>query len=463
MMASRQVIDISRLVDEQTIGPFNVKIVILSFLIMLADGYDLQAASLAGPGLVQSWQVNPSALGLVFSASLFGMLFGGPFFGYVGDRYGRRSAILAASLAYSIVTLVAAYAASLNELIVLRFLTGLGLGGLPANCIALNAEYAPKRVRATLTTLMYLGITVGTMLPAGATAILGQSYRWQTLFLIGGLAPLPIIGLIFLFLPESIKFLALRNRSRARIAKLAATLKPGLSVAPDAEFRISDGGDKGIERSGVKRLFTDGFGGITLAIWTVYIMVLMANYFLHSWIPILIRAEGLSIREMGLVTTMLGWGGIAGALVAGFLLDKRGFITLVGFFVLACPFTAIIGWPGLSVILLSAAVFAAGFFMIGIAVGMSSAMGIIYPTPIRANGAGWALAIGRFGAILGPLVGAWLIAAQLSVQQLFLAPVVPMAIGAFAAYALMRLCDGRFGNRHRDEVAAVRLSLDATD
>src|SRR6266404_1551270 len=165
-MVQRQVINITQLIDERDLNAFNMRIIVLSFLVMMTDGFDLQAAALAGPGLVQSWHISRGALGPIFSASLFGMLFGGPIFGYIGDRFGRRPAIISACVLYGVVTLAAAVAHNLNELLVLRFIAGIGLGGLPANCIAINAEYAPKRVRATLVVAMYLGITVGSILPS---------------------------------------------------------------------------------------------------------------------------------------------------------------------------------------------------------------------------------------------------------------------------------------------------------
>ena len=303
---------------------------------MLSDGYDLQAAALAGPGLVQSWHVDRAALGPVFSASLFGMLFGGPLFAYIGDRFGRKTAIISGGVLYGVVTLVAAGASSLNELMLLRFITGLGLGGLPPNCIALNAEFAPKRVRATMIVVMYLGVTVGSMLPAAVTAAMGQTYRWQTLFIIGAIMPLAAAVILFFGLPESIKFLVLHKKSREQIARLVASIQPGLSLAPDAEFVISEGSGKPSKLM-VTALFSGGLAWITSLVWLLYVVNLMANFFLHNWMPILFRDDGLTIRQMGIATAMYDVGGIFGALVASRLLDKWGIKTLVAFFALGIP------------------------------------------------------------------------------------------------------------------------------
>jgi len=460
MVAQRQVIDITQLVDEQKIGVFNIKIIFLSFLIMLSDGYDLQAAALAGPGLVQSWHVDRAALGPVFSASLFGMLFGGPLFAYIGDRFGRKTAIILGGVLYGVITLIAARASSLNELLVLRFITGLGLGGLPPNCIALNAEFAPKRVRATMIVIMYLGVTVGSMLPAAVTAAMGQTYRWQTLFIIGGVVPLAAAVILFFGLPESIKFLVLHKKSRKQIERLIAAIRPGLSVAPDAEFVIAEQRSQPNSKLMVTLLFSGGLAWITSLIWLLNVVNLMTNFFLHNWMPILFRDDGLTIRQMGIATAMYDVGGIFGALVVSRLLDKWGIKTLVAFFALGVPLVAAIGTPGMTVLVLGGAVFMTGFSIVGIQLGLNAIVGLVYPTSIRANGAGWASSIGRFGAILGPLIGGWLIAMHASVQQLFLAPAVPMAIGVVTAYALMLFCIQRFRGDRLDETAATRRSLE---
>jgi AAHS family 4-hydroxybenzoate transporter-like MFS transporter len=453
-LAQSGFIDITELVDQRQISGFNVKIVLLSFLVMLSDGYDLQAVSLAGPGLVQSWHLERAALGPVFSASLFGMLFGGPLFAYVGDRFGRRPAIIWASLLYGFVTLIAAFATSVDELIVLRFITGIGLGGLPANCIALNAEFAPKRVRATLIVLMYLGVTIGSMLPAAVTAILGHGYRWEILFYIGGIAPIVIAAIEFMFLPESIKFLVIHRKSRDRVVKLVHELQPGLAIGGDTQFIIPDEGPK---KTGflVRQLFGGGLAGITLAIWLLYIVNLMVNFFLHSWMPILFRDIGMSVSEMGTATAMYDVGGILGALVASRLLDRIGIVVLAAFFLIACPFVYVIGTPGLSVVMVAAAVFVTGFCIVGIQLGLSATVGLIYPTAIRANGAGWASSIGRFGAILGPMIGAQLLSMQFTVQQLFISPILPLAIGCATALYLARLCSARFQGHRLGDAAVV--------
>src|ERR1700722_9045552 len=219
-MGATRTVDVGRLVDEQPIRAFHVKLVILLFCVLISDGFDLQAIGYAAPGLVKLWHIDRSALGPVFTASLGVLLFGAPLFGWVGDRYGRRFAILAGVFIYGVFTLASAASETQTQLLALRFITGLGLGGVPANAVALIAEYAPRRVRATLIVIAQLGLTLGSMMPAVVSGLFEARYGWRAQFVAGGVAPLAIGLVLLLFLPESLKFMVVAKRSIPRILQV---------------------------------------------------------------------------------------------------------------------------------------------------------------------------------------------------------------------------------------------------
>ncbi|HTK35335.1 MAG TPA: MFS transporter [Caulobacteraceae bacterium] len=454
-MSEGKTVDISKLIDEQPIRRFHVVLVILLFCLMLADGYDLQAIGFGAPGIVKELHINKTALGPVFSASLVGMLFGAPLFGWIGDRFGRRPALFFGLALVGVVSLFTAGADNLTELLVLRFLIGIGLGGVPANSVALMAEYAPQRVRATMIVLAQTGLTFGSMLPAVASGVLEGAHGWRPLFLIGGIAPLVLGALGVVMLPESLKFMVVNNKPKEKIWKIAGRLDPRLLATPDVTFVVPGPRIQKAQSGNVTRLFTDGLAGITPLIWVLYLTFLSANYFLHSWMPILFRGEGLSIRETAFAAAMFDVGGVFGALISGRLIDKYGVRTIVALYLVSCPTVAAIGYISHSVPLLSAAIFVAGYCLVGITLCMNATAGSIYPTEIRAKGIGWAYGLGRFGSILSPMVGAWLIALMLPIGQLFLAPVVPLVIGTGASYWLMKLCVRRFRGTtlHEDQRA----------
>jgi len=450
-MSEPKTIDIAQLIDDQPIRKFHIVLVALLFCLMLADGYDLQAIGFAAPGIVKSLGLERSALGPVFSASLVGMLFGAPFFGWVGDRFGRRPALFFGLALVGVVSLFTAEAQNLTQLLVLRFLIGIGLGGVPANSVALVAEYAPKRVRATMIVTAQTGLTIGSMLPAVASGFLEDAYGWRPIFLIGGIFPLVLGGLGILMLPESLKFMVVNNKPAKKIWKIAIGLDPRLKATPDVDFVVP--GPR----------FSGGLAGITPLIWLLYICFLSTNYFLHSWMPLLFRDEGMSIQETAFAASMFDVGGVLGALISSRMVDRWGVATVVGLFLVAIPATAIIGFLPHSVALVSAAIFVAGYCLVGITLCMSAIVGSVYPTEIRAKGIGWAYGLGRFGSILSPVVGGWLIAMSLPISTLFLAPVVPLGVGTVGCFFLMKFCLRYFNGTslNREGPPSVAPAVDA--
>lgn len=446
-------IDVGKLVDEQKLGRLTLLLLILSFLAMMADGYDILALAYAAPDLVRDWGIERSAMGPVFSAGLFGILFGAPLFGFIGDRFGRRPAIIGGCAIYGLCTLGAAFAPSLTVLTGLRFLTGIGIGGLMPNTIALNVEFAPKRWRATLVIVMFTGITLGGALPGWIAADLVPAHGWQILFLIGGVGPLVIAGLLFALLPESLRFLVLQGGQRAHIAKLVRMIAPGVAVSPDTQFTIA--ADPAPQTSApIRRLFAGSLKYITPLLWLLFAANLMATYFLNSWMPILFQGAGLSAENSALALSLFQIGGTLGGLTMALVLDRFGMIPIVILFCLAVPAVAAIGAPGFGEAELLAAVSVAGFCILGLQFGLNAVSGLIYPTAVRANGSGWAFAIGRFGSVIGPVLGGALIAMELPMGRLFYAPAAALALGAVAALIMMRLCRTRFGGHRLDEAEA---------
>jgi AAHS family 4-hydroxybenzoate transporter-like MFS transporter len=450
--------DLESFIDGQRVGRIHFRVVALCFLVMLSDGYDLQAAAFSAPGIIRSWHVSRADLGPMLSASLFGMLFGGPILASIGDRWGRRTAIVLGSLIYGTFTLISAlWAESLTALVVLRFLTGIGLGGLPGTCVALTAEYAPKRVRATLIVIMYLGITLGSVVPAGVSAYLGGDEGWRILLFIGGVSPILFALIAWVGLPESPKFLAGRSGNTMRIERLLTRMQPGFRFEPGTEIHVHTM-SMPRKRSRAAMLFADGLAPITLLIWLLFVINLTTNFFLHSWMPLLFRDLGFSAQNAAMVTSLYDIGGIFGALIASRLMDRWGVLALTIYFVIACPMMTLIGIHGLSPLFVEMATFMTGFAIVGIQLGLSAMVGVLYPTEIRATAGGYAIAVGRFGGIAGPMIGALIISLGLSTFQFFVAPVILMAIGAGACFALTQICIRRFGSRKLDEKPLDRLA-----
>jgi AAHS family 4-hydroxybenzoate transporter-like MFS transporter len=382
---------------------------VLILLALVVEGFDLQAANFAAPSILEDFGITRAQIGPLLSASLVGVLVGAVFIGPLGDRIGRRTILIACCLAYGLLSLAAALAASLAQLIALRFLIGIGLGAVLPNALALAGELAPRRHLARATGLVGIGITFGGVVAGAAAAQLLPAHGWPALFVAGGLLPIGIAGLLWIGLPES---------------PALATRAAGAPAA---------GG------SGVKAILAPPLRDRTFAIWLIFALVLMVVYLLTGWVPLLIRDQGYSTATASWIATASHAGGVAGGIVASLLLSRRSWTVVAlfaGLAALALGAIALRDWgiAGLSLLLVLV-----GFFSTGTQNGLNGSCGATYPAAMRASGLGWALGMGRIGSIAGPLAGSLAILAGLAApRHFFLLPVVPLAIACLLALWLAR-------------------------
>jgi MFS transporter, AAHS family, 4-hydroxybenzoate transporter len=375
----------------------------------------------------------------VLSASNIGVLFGSQIFGLIGDRYGRKTALILSNLLFGVFTFIAAYSTNLTELSVLRFIAGLGIGGVIPNLVAINAESAPRNLRATLAIIAVGLVPLGGALAGFAAAALVPQYGWQILFEIGGIVPVVFALAGMATLPESIKFMTLHESHRGKMEALLAAIAPGYKVPPNARFVIED--EKQSPSSPIY-LFGNGLAAITPLTWLMFACNLMGYFFLISWTPTLMGAAHVPPQMAALAGAALQVGGTVGALVLCWWLQKARFLAIAILFVIAVPVVGSIGFAGLSsTSALIAATFFAGAIVLGIQSGINVVGAMIYPTSLRANGSGWQLGIGRLGAIIGPLVGAYFVG--LPVPQLYMWSAIPFAVGAVVCFVIYKLNTAR--------------------
>ncbi len=439
-MADQPVVPVSRLLDERGLGSFQIVLLIWSFFLVLIDGYDIAAIAFAAPHLVLEWHVSPKALGPVFSASLVGILFGSALFGWIGDRYGRKASLIAANLVFGVFTVGAAYATNLDQMFWLRLLAGLGIGGVIPNVVAINAESAPRRLRATLAIIAVGFVPLGGAIPGFVTAALVPAHGWPIIFLIGGIVPIVIAIAAIFGLPESIKFMALHESQRGKMVAAIRSINPGTTVPANARFVIED--EQQVQGFNPKYLFGQGLQLITPLLWLLFALNLMGYFFLISWTPTLMTAAKLPPTTVALSGASLQIGGTVGALVLCWWLQKHRFLAVAIMFVLAVPIVGAIGYAGLaSQTALLITIFFAGFFVLGIQSAINVIGALVYPTSLRANGSGWELGIGRIGSIVGPLVGALFVG--MSVERLYMWSALPFVAGAIVCFVIWRLNEQR--------------------
>ena len=439
-MADEAEVQVSHFLDQHGLGAFQIKLIIWSVLLAMIDGYDIGAIAFAAPSLIKEWHVAPKELGLVLSASNIGVLFGSQIFGWVGDRYGRKTALILCQPLVRHLHLHRRLFDQSHRIVRLRFFAGLGIGGVIPNLVAINAESAPRNLRATLAIIAVGLVPLGGALAGFAAAALVPQYGWQILFEIGGIVPVVFALAAIVTLPESIKFMTLHESHRGKMEALLTAIPPDYKVPPNARFVIED--EKQSPSSSPIYLFGNGLAAITPLTWLMFACNLMGYFFLISWTPTLMGAAHVPPQTAALAGAALQVGGTVGSLMLCWWLQKARFLAIAILFVIAVPVVGSIGYAGLSSTgALIAATFFAGFIVLGIQSGINVVGAMIYPTSLRANGSGWQLGIGRLGAIIGPLLGALFVG--LPVPQLYMWSAIPFAVGAVVCFIIYKLNTAR--------------------
>jgi AAHS family 4-hydroxybenzoate transporter-like MFS transporter len=429
-------IDVAAFIDAQPVGRFQIRLLLACAAVLFLDGFDTQAIGYVAPAVAREWGLSKVALGPVFSAGLFGLMIGALSFGPLADRLGRKKIIILSTVAFGIGALATAFVQDVAVLIVIRFFTGLGLGGAMPNAVALTSEFNPHRRRATMVMIMFCGFSIGAALGGLLAAALIPQYGWRSVFVAGGAAPLLLAPILALRLPESVRFLALTGRANTQVAQLLAVVYPHAPISAAARFVVDEPKLSGMP---VKHLFKGGRTLATLLLWVVFFMSLLDLYFLSNWLPTVLNDLGSSVSEAAAIGSMLQVGGVAGTIALGSIIDRFSFRALALVYFVAIFAIGAIGQLGHSAVLVTAAIFAAGFCIVGGQIAANALAAGFYPTSIRATGVGWALGIGRIGSIVGPLVGGMLLSLKWSAAEVFLAAAVAAFCAALAAFSLSRL------------------------
>ncbi|QVM92469.1 MFS transporter [Pseudomonas entomophila] len=422
-----QCLDVQSFINGQPLSRYQWRVVILCFLIVFLDGLDTAAMGFIAPALSQEWGIDRASLGPVMSAALIGMVFGALGSGPLADRFGRKGVLVAAVLVFGGFSLASAYASNVDQLLVLRFLTGLGLGAGMPNATTLLSEYTPERLKSLLVTSMFCGFNLGMAGGGFMSAKLIPAYGWHSLLVIGGVLPLLLALVLLAWLPESARFLVVRNRSVDRIRKTLAPIAPTV-VAQASSFSVPE--QKAVATRNVFAvIFCATYGLGTLLLWLTYFMGLVIVYLLTSWLPTLMRDSGASMEQAAFIGALFQFGGVLSAVAVGWAMDRFNPHTVIGlFYLLAGVFAYAVGQSLGNITLLATLVLIAGMCVNGAQSAMPSLAARFYPTQGRATGVSWMLGIGRFGAILGAWSGATLLGLGWSFEQVLTALLVPAAL-----------------------------------
>ena len=422
-------VNINETIDNAKFSLFHWKVLVWCLLIIIFDGYDLVIYGVALPLLMQQWSLTAVQAGLLASAALFGMMFGAMIFGTLSDRLGRKKTIMICVTLFSGFTFLGAFATNPVEFAILRFIAGLGIGGVMPNVVALMTEYAPKKIRSTLVAIMFSGYAIGGMTSALLGAWLVKDMGWQIMFLIAGI-PLLMLPIIWKFLPESLAFL-IKSGKEEQAKQIINKLLPTRDIHQNTQLVFNENIH---HEAPVKALFQDGRAFSTFMFWLAFFMCLLMVYALGSWLPKLMLQAGYSLGASMLFLFALNIGGMVGAIGGGALADRFHLKPVItSMFVIGAAALILLGFNSPQIVLYSL-IALAGAATIGSQILLYTFVAQFYPTTVRSTGMGWASGIGRIGAIIGPVLTGALLTFELPHQMNFLAIAIPGVIAAFAIF-----------------------------
>ncbi|BBP76190.1 MULTISPECIES: MFS transporter [Pseudomonas] len=425
---------LSDVIDQRPMGRLQLELIGLCVILAAIDGFDTQVMGfLVGP-MAESLGLPAASFGPVFASTLLGLMIGALSLAPLADRIGRKKVLLGCVATFSVFSLLTALTQSYEQLLLVRFLTGLGLGGAIPNLIALVCEYTPRRHARSAVTLVFCGMPLGAMAAGLIAEHVLPALGWRAVFICGALLPLVFADLLWRSLPESVEFLSRTAANREQVARIVSRLVPGLETLPDTLF---DRPRTKAPRISPRRLFEDGMWRRTLLLWLPYAMNLLILYSIMSWVPTVLSSARLPAHTGIQAIVLFSLGGVLGSLAQGRLMDALGAhrVLIAEFLVYQVLVLLLVMLP------LQAASFLTLLLLMGVLIqgaqaGLNALAAELYPQEIRSTGIGWALGIGRIGSILGPLLGGLMVGLGWHVQQVFMAALIPSLIALCALLAI---------------------------
>ncbi|MFD5285485.1 MFS transporter [Streptomyces rubrogriseus] len=423
-------------IDQSPMSGYQWMIIALCVVLNALDGFDVMTMAYTAAGVSDEFGLEGSELGLLLSAGLLGMAAGSLFLAPIADTVGRRPMVLVCVGLAAVGMLLSATAGSLQQLGLWRVVTGLGVGGILACTNVIASEYSSLRWRGMAVALYASGYGLGATGGGLVAVALQDRHGWRSVFLLGGAVTALVLLVLVLLLPESVRFLLAKRPRNAlrRVNVIAARLRqePLTTLDGAADDGAADDG-RSQAPGRVKDLFGPGHRRSTLLLWLAFFTLMLSYYFVNSWTPTLLEDAGMTKEQSVTAGTLLALGGTLGALGYGFLTVRRdGRRVLTVFAVLTAVCTALfvtaIGVLSLALVL----GMAIGMLTNGCMTGLYTLAPSVYATTVRSTGVGWAIGVGRGGAILAPVSAGVLLDAGWSAQTLYLTVGAVMLVCAAA-------------------------------
>lgn len=431
-MTVRQ-IEIPSILDGNPLGPFRRRVMLICWLIAVLDGVDVQSMAFVSPVLAGQWNIAHAQMGQILTAGLVGLMLGSLLAGQIGDRIGRRPALLGSVIVVGAGSLLTALSDTVLHLMLTRCLTGVGLGAAIVSATTLTLEYAPRHSRAFWVTAMLVGFPLGGSIGGVAATPLMSAFGWQSVFIVGGVVPLLLIACVWQLLPESLQFRVAARRDPRQTGAILSRIDARYEYQPGDQFAL---GEISVQRSAMRELFAQGRLPGTLLIWLVCFLNLLVLYLLINWLPSMLHGSGMTLARANMGAVVFNIGGIIGALALAFIVDRVGALRVlpVSYAVTALIVLAIarVNDPGLALLLTALG----GAGIGGSQFCFNALVAGYYPAAVRTTGLGWALGLGRVGSILGPLIGGLAMARGATMTDIFSGAALPILACSLAVTAM---------------------------
>ena len=416
----------SRILADSPMSSFQILVVFISVLLNALDGFDVLAITFAAPGISEDWSISRSALGVVISASLAGMVAGSVLLAPFADRIGRRPTILFCLILMAVGMLLTATASSITMLGIYRVITGIGIGGIIPSITAVSAEFSNEKRRNFAVSAMTIGFPVGGLVGGMISAELVDMSGWRAIFVAGGLLTAAFIPVVWFAMPESIEYLSARGGPDA-VNKINAILKRmGHETISEADAPAPEP-----QKADPRELLGPKYRTTTILLISAYMLHLLTYYFYAGWLPKILTDSGYDIPTAIATSSIMHIGCIFGGMAIGWAshyigLKRVAVISMAGTSVMLAVFAAVTD----DLLTLRTVAVVLGVFMFGGIVGLYAFLARAFPARLRVTGCGMAIACGRGGAVMGPILGGVLLDAGLQASAALTVVGIAAAIGA---------------------------------
>lgn len=435
-------IDVNETIERIGVSRLGILVLVLCFCMMIGDGFDFASLAVAVPAILRNWHVTPRQMGVVFSVTFIGLLVGSLFYGWLADRFGRKFTIIFGTLNFGIPVLLTVWTTNPTELAVLRFIAGMGMGGIVPVAFTLVSDYAPRRARSSVTILTNAGYSIGAVLTGIAAAALIPRLGWQSLFVLGGAFSLIMAIVLTIALPESPRYLALKHPGSPRLRTIVQRLMPDRTIEKDTIFvpgDLQEQQTKTGSKDNILQLFYGPRRTATILLWVLFIADSLGFFFLASWLPVVMERQGVAPQIASLTQSLFVFMGMTGGLIMMRFLDRHGPIAVLPLPIIGATLEILMGAHGLSLPVLLFAVAGAGIGLSGFHYTVYAIAVRFYPASIRARGISSATVWGRAGGIIAPYVGGFFLSTHMPLQQLMLIAATPCILTALTVIGLGQL------------------------